>query len=70
MQDQSIEIRIKEIYEQLSPTQQKLASCILNHQGDTLEVHHPNILGLECDIKELSNIFCYADYLTYFLSLP
>ncbi|WP_191602950.1 MurR/RpiR family transcriptional regulator [Marinomonas algicola] len=34
MQDQSIEIRIKEIYEQLSPTQQKLASCILNHQGD------------------------------------
>ena len=34
MQDQSIEQRIKEIYEQLSPTQQKLASCILNHQGD------------------------------------
>ncbi|MFT2109719.1 MurR/RpiR family transcriptional regulator [Marinomonas sp. 2405UD68-3] len=34
MQDQSIEQRIKEIYEKLSPTQQKLATCILNHQGD------------------------------------
>jgi len=29
---------------------------LLNHQGDTLEVHHPNILDLECDIKELTNI--------------
>ncbi|MGB3384271.1 MAG: MurR/RpiR family transcriptional regulator [Marinomonas sp.] len=34
MQDQSIEQRIKLIYDQLSPTQQKLAACILNHQGD------------------------------------
>ncbi|OUR66480.1 hypothetical protein A9Q77_11305 [Marinomonas sp. 42_23_T18] len=34
MQDLSIEQRIKHIYDQLSPTQQKLASCILNHQGD------------------------------------
>lgn len=34
MQDQSIEQRIKRIYDQLSPTQQKLATCILNHQGD------------------------------------
>lgn len=34
MQDPSIEQRIKQIFDQLSPTQQKLASCILNHQGD------------------------------------
>lgn len=34
MQDQSIEQRIKLIHDQLSPTQQKLAACILNHQGD------------------------------------
>jgi len=34
MSDQSIEHRIRQIYDQLSPTQQKLAACILNHQGD------------------------------------
>ncbi|SBS29849.1 putative DNA-binding transcriptional regulator [Marinomonas spartinae] len=34
MSDKSIEHRIKQIYDQLSPTQQKLAACILNHQGD------------------------------------
>ena len=34
MQDLSIEQRIKQIYDELSPIQQKLAACILNHQGD------------------------------------
>lgn len=34
MQDLSIEQRIKHIYDELSPIQQKLATCILNHQGD------------------------------------
>ena len=34
MQDLSIEQRITHIYDELSPAQRQLASCILNHQGD------------------------------------
>lgn len=34
MQDLSIEQRIDQIYDDLSPTQQRLANCILNHQGN------------------------------------